>query len=91
MHKVTLCYLSSTKINRDVAIVEYLCIVLEKCDERNDAWINDVKLRIQNVGDLLLLKLSVIVDVASSLLSVGSLEVMIAKGRHGGQWILRRF
>ena len=34
----------------------------------------------------LLLKLSIIVDVASSLLSVGSLEVMTAKG----QWILRR-
>ena len=36
----------------DVATIEYLCNILEKCDERNDAWSNDVKLRIQNVGDL---------------------------------------
>ena len=36
----------------DVATIEYLCNVLEKCDERNDAWSNGVRLRIQNVGDL---------------------------------------
>ena len=36
----------------DVATIEYLCNVLERCDELNDAWSNDVKLRIQNVGDL---------------------------------------
>ena len=35
----------------DVATIEYLCNVLEKCDERNDAWSNEVKLHIQNVGD----------------------------------------
>ena len=39
---------------------------------------------------LLLVKLSFIVDVASYLLLVGNVEVMTAKCRQGGQWIIRR-